>query len=238
MSVDKKVTKENMDLYLTELAKKFKQLTHRKGRAEVIIAGGGAILLNHHFRDVTEDIDAVILADSAIKDAILYTREKYNLSPGWINSDFCYTPSYSDKLREISEHYRLFANVLEVRTVPDAYLIAMKLVSGRDYKHDLSDIIGILKENSENGSPLSAEEVDHAVNQLYGGWDRVPEHLRDFFAETMKNEEYEALFEKVKENEFESQKLLDDFSEQYPNTLDRSNVNEILALLRERDAHR
>jgi hypothetical protein len=36
-----------------------------------------------------------------------------------------------------------------VRTVTGEYLIAMKLMSGRQYKNDISDIVGILREQRE-----------------------------------------------------------------------------------------
>ena len=48
------------------------------------------------------------------------------------------------------------------------YLIAMKLMSGRQYKNGLSDIAGILWEHQKCGSPIMRESVDNAAFVLYG----------------------------------------------------------------------
>ena len=44
----------------------------------------------------------------------------------------------------------------------------MKLVSGRQYKKDLSDIAGIVYEQQMAGKPLTYEMIDVAVRNLYG----------------------------------------------------------------------
>lgn len=48
------------------------------------------------------------------------------------------------------------------------YLIAMKLRSGREYKHDLSDVIGVLFEHSKNEKPIIISDIQKAAENLYG----------------------------------------------------------------------
>ena len=50
---------------------------------------------------------------------------------------------YYNQLILHSKYYKTFANCVDVRTVAGPYLIAMKLKSGRSYKHDfyLLDIL-------------------------------------------------------------------------------------------------
>lgn len=60
------------------------------------------------------------------------------------------------------------------------YLIAMKLRSGRKYKYDLSDIIGIMAEHEKNGQPITKEAVDAAVRTLYGNWEEIPIDAKEF----------------------------------------------------------
>ncbi|MDD3142297.1 MAG: hypothetical protein PHX08_25495 [Lachnospiraceae bacterium] len=55
----------------------------------------------------------------------------------------------------------------------------MKLQSGRIYKHDMSDIIGIMKEQIEIAEPINYEKVDKAMNELYNGWDKVPSSSKE-----------------------------------------------------------
>ena len=45
------IQKNMVDIYLKELAKEFKRLTGRKTSAEIIIVGGGSVLLNYDFQN-------------------------------------------------------------------------------------------------------------------------------------------------------------------------------------------
>lgn len=163
-------TKENLDTYFKELAKEFRRLNGKSMPAEIVLVGGAAILTNYGFRDMTTDIDAVIHAASSMKDAINMVGDKFDLPNGWLNADFMHTGSYSPKLDEFSVYYKSFYGVLSVRTIAAEYLIAMKLRSGRKYKNDLSDVIGILAEHEKKGTPITLEKIDTAVTNLYGGW--------------------------------------------------------------------
>ena len=69
MSINRPFTKENLDQCLKELGKEFRRLNGTRMPAEIILIGGAAILANYSFREMTYDIDAVILASSAMKEA-------------------------------------------------------------------------------------------------------------------------------------------------------------------------
>ncbi len=97
-------------------------------------------------------------SERALKDAAISVGDKYGLQHNWLNSDFKNTDSYSAKLYEHSKYYREFANVLKVRIVEPEYLLATKLRSARPYKHDLSDIIGIIVEE-KNMNPKAFQYV-------------------------------------------------------------------------------
>lgn len=147
-------TKENLDFYLKELAKEFRRLNGKHIPAEIILVGGASIVVNYGFRNMTTDIDAKIQASSAMKDAINFVGDKYHLPNGWLNTDFTKTASYSPEIVYASKPYKTIYN-LNIRTISREYLIAMKLRSGRKYKNDLSDIIGILAEHEKRGNPIS-----------------------------------------------------------------------------------
>ena len=132
---------------MKELAKEFRRLNGRAMPAELILVGSAAVLSNYGFREMTADVDAVIHAASSMKDAINHVGDRFHLPNGWLNSDFMRTVSYSPKLNEFSVYYKTFYRILTVRTVSAEYLIAMKLCSGRKYKNDFSDVIGILAEH-------------------------------------------------------------------------------------------
>lgn len=227
-------TKENLDTYLRELAKEFRRLNGKSMPAEIVLVGGAAILTNYGFRDMTTDIDAVIHAASSMKDAINHVGDKFDLPNGWLNADFMHTGSYSPKLDEFSVYYKSFYGVLSVRVVAAEYLIAMKLRSGRKYKNDLSDIIGILAEHEKKGMPITFEKIDAAVENLYGGWDSFPEDSKPFIEDALKNGDFENVYASVKNDEIESKDILIDFEKDYPKVAKESNINDILKTLKEK----
>ena len=127
MSSDFIFTKENLDICLRELGKEFRKLNGTAMKAELTLIGRAAILANYGFRDSTYDVDAIIQASSAMKDAVNRVGDKFGLPNGWLNADFTRTSSYSPKLAAFSTYYKTFSNVLTVRTISGAYLVAMKL---------------------------------------------------------------------------------------------------------------
>ena len=227
-------TKENLDTYLKELAKEFRRLNGKSMPAEIVLVGGAAILTNYGFRDMTTDIDAVIHAASSMKDAINHVGDKFDLPNGWLNADFMHTGSYSPKLDEFSVYYKSFYGVLSIRTIAAEYLIAMKLRSGRKYKNDLSDVIGILAEHEKKGIPITFAKIDAAVENLYGDWDSFPEDSKPFIEDALKNGDFENVYASVKNDEIESKDILVDFEKDYTGVAKESNINDILKTLKEK----
>ena len=90
---------------------------------------------------MTYDIDAVISATSVVREAINHVGDAFGFPNGWLNADFVKTSSYTPKLIEHSVYYKTYFNILTIRCVAAEYLIAMKLMSGRKYKNDLSDVM-------------------------------------------------------------------------------------------------
>lgn len=105
----KPLTRAHLDECLKELGKEFKKCGGAKMTAEITLIGGAAVLANYGFRELTYDVDAIIHASSAMKDAINCVGDKYGLPHGWLNADFVRTGSYSDKLREVSVYYKMFS---------------------------------------------------------------------------------------------------------------------------------
>jgi len=183
---------------------------------------------------MTTDVDAIIHAASSMKDAINRVGDKYDLPNGWLNTDFMRTGSYSPKLVEFSVHYRTYSNVLEIRTISSEYLIAMKLRSGRKYKNDLSDIIGILAEHEKRNQPITLEMINKAVNDLYGGWTEFPEDSKSFIEDAIRKGNYEQVYLSTNEEEKLSKDMLVGFEQDYPGVAKASNIDEILKNLKKK----
>lgn len=227
-------TKENLNSYLKELGKEYRRLAGKKTPAEIILIGGAAIIANYGFRDMTTDVDAIIQAASAMKEAIHLVGDKFHLPNGWLNADFMKTSSFSSKLVQFSQPYGTFANVLLVRTVSAEYLVAMKLRSGRKYKNDLSDIIGILYEHEKRGAPLTMPDIDKAVCDLYGNWEYIPSDFQKFIEDMMNSGSYEKAYQAISDEEQRSKKLMIQFKEDDPGVTNTENANTILETLRRR----
>lgn len=202
--------------------------------AEVVLIGGAAILERYGFRDTTYDVDAIIHASSAMKDAINQVGERYHLPRGWLNTDFTRTDSFSGKLVQYAVFYKTFNRILTVRIVTGEYLIAMKLRAFRYYKIDVSDIVGILAAHERDGDGITWERIDQAVRALYGSWDDFDPDAVRFIREALSEGRYDEVFDLVRQNEAEARDTLLAFREEYPGVLKGENANDILRKLRKR----
>lgn len=81
MSSNVPFTSENLDTYLKALAKEYKKLGGKNMPAEIVLIGGAAILANYGFRESTYDMDALISASSAMRDAISHVGTVWLM--GW-----------------------------------------------------------------------------------------------------------------------------------------------------------
>ena len=228
MSAEAPITKENLDTYLKEVAKQFRKLNRKAMPAEITLIGGASILINYGFRDSTYDVDALIQASSAMKDAINYVTDTLGLPNGWLNEDFKNTKSYTPRLVNYSKYYRTFSNIVTVRTITGEYLVAMKLMAYRQYKHDISDIVGILREQQKNGDPLTFERIDKAVMDLYDGWKNMPENAQALIQSILANEDMDALYEAYSNEEAAAKEALITFEGEYPDVLKEDNLADIL----------
>lgn len=148
-----------------------------------------------------------------MKDAINHIGDKYGLPNGWLNDDFMKTSSYSPNLSAFSKPYRIFNQVLNVRYVTGEYLIAMKLKSGRQYKNDLSDIVGILAEHEKQNCPISKEVISKAVADFYGGWNEIDEKSATFINAILEHQRYEEMYSAIRENEQSTKSMLITFQD-------------------------
>lgn len=228
-------TKENLDMYLKKLAKKFRKLNGTKIPAEIILIGGASVLINYGFREKSNDIDALIYASSVMEDAIRAVGDEEGLKPGWLNTDFKRTASYTPKIRLHAKHYKTFSNIVEIKTISAEYLLAMKLMAGRRYKNDVSDVVGIILEEKEKGNALSLEQIKNACIDLYGDYAKIPENSRTLIEDAFQSKDLKKFYEECVETERKNKEVLLDFQDEYPNVLNSSNINSVIDNLRKRE---
>ena len=231
---DQSFTKENLNQYLKELAKEYRRINGKSTPAEIILIGGASVVINYGFREMTYDMDAIINAASSMKEAINAVGDKYELPNGWLNADFMKTASYTPRINQFSEYYKTYSNIVIFRTVTGKYLVAMKLMAGRRYKYDLSDIIGVLWEQKKRGTPLSINDIKQAVVDLYDSYDALPDASKTFIENAIKEDNYEELYKQIREEEKENKEILLEFQEDYPGVTNSDNVDEIVAEIRKK----
>lgn len=231
MSAETPITKDNLDAYLKAVAKQFRKLNGKAMPAEITLIGGASILINYGFRDSTYDVDALIHASSAMKDAINYVTDTMGLPNGWLNEDFKNTKSYTPRLVNYSKYYRTFSNVVTVRTITGEYLVAMKLMAYRQYKHDISDIVGILRDQQKASDPLTFDRIDAAVKNLYDGWENLPAEAQTMIQSILTTEDLDALYTSYAREEQAAKEALLDFEGEYPDVLKEDNLGDILSHL-------
>lgn len=226
------ITRDNLTDILKDLGKEYRKRSGKSMPAEIVMVGGAAIIAKYGFRDMSNDLDAIIRASSTLKDAAVTVGDKYGLPYKWLNSDFQNTSSYSEKLYEHSHHYRTFSNVLAVRIVESEYLLATKLKSARPYKHDFSDIVGIITEERAANPNFTKELVINAYYEMYGGDAELDKTAEMYMDEAFQTEETEKLIQQIRESEQKSNSLLQDFQREYPDVLQEDNIHNILDLLK------
>jgi len=225
--------RSNIDHYLYLIAKEYKKANRANPEAEIIIVGGASMIMNYNFRDSTTDIDGIIRASSSIKEIINKIGDENGLETGWLNDDFKYTNSYSHKLIVCSKFYKKFCGCFSVRTVSEEYLLAMKVKSARIYKHDLSDIIGIIKEHQEMERELDYSMLEAAYGELYD--EVIPAEMQDRLQKIFAQQDLEELFYDTKEEENLNLQAALEAEKLYDKEVNKENINNFIEHFRGKD---
>jgi antitoxin component of RelBE/YafQ-DinJ toxin-antitoxin module len=105
----------------------------------------------------------------------------------------------------------------------------MKLASFRNYKHDRSDIAGIIK---ACGETCDYQKISDAVKNIYGGWEQIPEEAENFLHDVLDGK---VTYESVKKEEAENLGYLKKFEAENKGILKAGNLTDILKELKEKD---
>ena len=84
------ITKENAYPILKAFAKEYKKQNGTTVPIELVIVGGGSILLNYGFRETTQDFDIMVQSLGLIKSVSYRIADLYNLPDNWLNTEMIY----------------------------------------------------------------------------------------------------------------------------------------------------
>ena len=110
----------------------------------------------------------------------------------------------------------------------------MKMVSARQYKNDLSDIVGIVGEHQHNNNPLTLERIDRAVCDLYSSWSVIESDTKQLLERVLALPDAFAVYQEYRNAELEAKDLLAAFEKKYPKVLQESNLKDILQQARKK----
>lgn len=225
-------SKEELFSLLDEVASEYRKRTRRHGKAEIILIGGSSVLALYSFRTSTSDVDALIAGDSELLEAAHAVAAKHDLAPDWLNDDFKKTDSYTPTIIEYSAYLRTLANCVQIRSVSGGFLLAMKLRSFRSYKHDLSDMIGIVAEERKKGKGLTVESVQKCYQELYGDKTQIPDDALHFLIQLLANKNLETYYREITLEEKEAHQKLVALSRSDPAKVKLASKEELRALLK------
>ena len=105
-------------------------------------------------------------------------------------------------------------------------------MSKRQYKNDISDIVGILWEQKERGEPITLQKIDTAVSNLYGSWSSLPQDARQLVQDMLEEGKLEKLYTSYRQKELENREIMLKFEEKYPGVTTKDNAKDILKKLK------
>ncbi len=161
--------RENIEEYFEALAARIRDAGI--GAHRILVVGGAAMALKYHDGRSTVDIDICFREQNNLYACCTQVAEEYELPDDWINADVMHSDSFSYRLFDNAELYKVFEGVLEVYVACDLDLYCMKIVSFRPKDvQDMEVLADSLRRNSVN-----KDDVITNFNRLYGN----EYHLRD-----------------------------------------------------------
>lgn len=96
----------------------------------------------------------------------------------------------------------------------------------------MDGLIRILREQREKGTPITFEQIDLAVNNLYGNWDEMPDDAEGTIRKLLDNRNLDELYRICRKEEINSRNALLDFEKECPDVVTLDNVDDVLKVLR------
>lgn len=115
-------------------------------------------------------------------------------------------------------------------------MIAMKMMSAREYRNDVSDIIGIILSARKENKYISIEEIENALKVLYGDKKHIREelfHQVDIYTK-MDSMDLGIAYKEMKDKEGQTKEDLVEIDEKYPGIINEKSIDSILAEIRNR----
>ena len=84
------------------------------------------------------------------------------------------------------------------------------------------------------GKPLTFEQIDTAVKNLYDGWENMPENAYALIESILSESDMDELYKTYVQEESAAKDVLISFDEKYPKVVQNGNLDAILSHLLQR----
>lgn len=125
---------------------------------EIVVVGGAVMVLKRTYR-FTYDVDSITVIPPLLAAAAERVADRHGLSSDWLD-DLATTIKPRNPPSSITTLYD--GNRLKVRCPDSSYLLAMKVVAGRD--QDIEDSVVLMEEVGVRSTP----EILELVREAYG----------------------------------------------------------------------
>ena len=164
--------KRELEKALTRLGQ---LLRERRVAGEIAVFGGAAIVLGFDFRSAMEDVDAMITqGHGQVVKAQQEVGDELELPPNWLNEGTSYLSRHND--------FTMFKTYpsegqfgLRVLMATGHYLLAMRLLSLRQFGHDVQDIVQLARRLGYT----TAEDLLKLVRHYYPDEEVLPEKIAE-----------------------------------------------------------
>ena len=113
----------------------------------------------------------------------------------------------------------------------------MKMISARQYRNDLSDIVGILLFAMQNNNPIAYRTIENAIIELYDSTKNIKSEVIERVKKysSMNESELSDEYSKIKEDENKTLEDLQDIDNKYKGVVNEASVDTVIAALRRRE---
>lgn len=140
----------------------------------VVIVGGAAAVFNFSFYPETNDIDYLPEKSSPLlEECIDVAGARLDFGAGWMNEQ----SSYLQEKYAAGDRENFFSGSIPLpikseriffRAQGLEWYLAMKLRAFRRYRHDATDILGLMLEKRSQGQEITAKYLEGCYNKFYG----------------------------------------------------------------------
>lgn len=181
MEYKKIFSTDEMKSILTELATEYDKTSGEP--LTVLIVGGSAAIFHFDFKKVTKDIDIILSKASPIFEeckeiisnrfSVFFDKALFEVREN--------SPEHFEKVI-LEETFPLdtSSKKLSFRVLNKKATVGYYMYGFRRYRHDFSNILGMLIEERKKGNPLTANDLENYFEEIYAGCVSLRDEAKNF----------------------------------------------------------